>query len=49
MQNQHMNKLTQYGHSFQTKALAALITDRDFLQQSADIISPNYFEGVLIL
>ena len=45
MQNQHMNKLTQYGHSFQTKALVALITDRDFLQQSADIISPNYFDS----
>ena len=45
MQNQHMNKLTQYGHSFQTKALTALITDRDFLQQSADIISPNYFDS----
>ena len=45
MQNQHMNKLTQYGHSFQTKALVALITDRDFLQQSADIVSPEYFDS----
>ena len=40
-----MNKLTQYGHPFQTKALAALITDRDFLQQSADIVSPEYFDS----
>ena len=27
-----MSKLTQYGHSFQTKAIGILITDRDFLQ-----------------
>ena len=40
-----MNKLTQYGHPFQTKALSALITDRDFLQQSADIVSPDYFDS----
>ena len=40
-----MNKLTQYGHPFQTKALAALVTDRDFLQQSADIVSPEYFDS----
>ena len=40
-----MNKLTQYGHPFQTKALAALVTDRDFLQQSSDIVSPEYFDS----
>ena len=40
-----MNKLTQYGHPFQTKALAALVTDRDFLQQSSDIVSPDYFDS----
>lgn len=40
-----MNKLTQYGHPFQTKALSALLTDKDFLQQSADIISPDYFDS----
>ena len=40
-----MNKLTQYGHPFQTKAISALITDRDFLQQSADIVSPDYFDS----
>ena len=40
-----MSKLTQYGHSFQTKAIGILITDRDFLQQIADIISPEYFDN----
>ena len=40
-----MSKLTQYGHAFQIKALAILITDRDFLQQIADILSPVYFNN----
>ena len=40
-----MSKLTQYGHSFQTKAIGILITDRDFLQQIADIVSPEYFDN----
>ena len=40
-----MSKLTQYGHSFQIKAIAILITDRDFLQQISDIISPDYFDN----
>ena len=40
-----MSKLTQFGHSFQVKVLSTLITDRDFLQQSADIVSPDYFDN----
>ena len=40
-----MSKLTQYGHSFQTKAIGILIPDRDFLQQIADIVSPDYFDN----
>ena len=40
-----MGKLTQFGHSFQIKIISALITDRDFLQQSADIVSPDYFDN----
>ena len=40
-----MSKLTQYGHAFQIKAIAILITDRDFLQQISDIISPDYFDN----
>ena len=40
-----MSKLTQFGHSFQVKIISALITDRDFLQQSFDMISPDYFDN----
>ena len=40
-----MSKLTQYGHSFQIKAIGILITDRDFLQQISDIVSPDYFDN----
>ena len=40
-----MGKLTQFGHSFQVKIVSALITDRDFLQQSFDMISPDYFDN----
>ena len=40
-----MSKLTQYGHSFQTKAIGIFITDRDFLQQTSDIVSPDYFDN----
>ena len=40
-----MSKLTQYGHSFQIKSLGILITDRDFLQQISDIVSPDYFDN----
>ena len=37
--------LAEYGFSFQVKVLAALFTDRTFLQQIADIIQPEYFES----
>ena len=40
-----MSKLTQYGHAFQTKSLGILITDREFLQQIEDIVSPDYFDN----
>ena len=39
------DKLSEYGWSFQVKALAAMFTDRSFLQQIADIIQPEYFES----
>ncbi len=38
------DKLSEYGYGFQVKTIAALFTDRTFLQQIADIISPDYFE-----
>jgi replicative DNA helicase len=45
LQNQQTNKLTKYGHQFQTKALALLITDKEFLQQVSDIVYPEYFDS----
>lgn len=39
------NQLSEYGFSFQVKVLAAMFTDRTFLQQIADIIQPEYFES----
>ena len=39
------DKLSEYGWSFQVKVLAAMFTDRSFLQQIADIIQPDYFES----
>jgi len=39
------DKLSEYGYGFQVKTIAALFTDRSFLQQIADIIRPDYFES----
>ena len=39
------DKLSEYGFGFQVKVIAALFTDRIFLQQIADIIQPDYFES----
>lgn len=39
------DKLSEYGHGFQVKVLAAMFTDRIFLQQISDIIQPDYFES----
>ena len=39
------DKLSEYGWGFQVKVLAAMFTDRLFLQQIADIIRPEYFES----
>jgi len=39
------DKLAEYGFGFQVKVLAALFTDRSFLQQIADIIQSDYFES----
>jgi archaellum biogenesis ATPase FlaH len=39
------DKLSTYGWSFQAKAIAALMSDRIFLQQIADIVLPEYFES----
>ena len=36
-----MSKLEQYGHNFQIKTLSSLLKDKEFLQQVADIVSPD--------
>lgn len=38
-------RLSEFGTSFQTKIIAALFTDRLFLQQVADILLPEHFES----
>ena len=40
-----MSKLEQYGHNFQIKTLSSLIKDKEFLQQVADIVSPDFFDN----
>jgi replicative DNA helicase len=37
--------LHNYGQAFQIKTLAALCTDKEFVEQSLDIISPKYFDS----
>jgi replicative DNA helicase len=39
------DKLSEYGWGFQVKVVAAMFTDRMFLQQIADIIQADYFES----
>ena len=39
------DRLSEYGYGFQVKVLAAMFTDRLFLQQIADIIQAEYFES----
>ena len=39
------DKLSAYGWGFQVKVIAAMFTDRIFLQQISDIIQADYFES----
>ncbi len=39
------DNLADYGHSFQSKVIATLLSDKPFLQQASDIIEPYYFES----
>jgi len=45
LQKKNPNKLTKYGHQFQTKSLALLVSDKEFLQQVSDIVHPEYFDS----
>jgi len=39
------DRLSSYGYAFQIKVITSLLTDKSFLQQISDIISPKYFES----
>ena len=39
------DRLSAYGYAFHIKVITALFTDKMFLQQIADILSPGYFES----
>ena len=39
------SKFTKFGKSFQSKLIASLFTDRQFLEQIQDILNPSYFES----
>ncbi len=40
-----INKLSDFGYNFQVKLIAALMTDKNFLQQISDILDYKYFES----
>jgi len=40
-----INKLSDFGYNFQVKLIAALLTDKNFLQQISDILDHKYFES----
>lgn len=45
MENQQeVNNLKKFGTAFQAKCLAAMLSDRAFLERVIDILSPDYFE-----
>ena len=39
------DRLSSYGYAFQIKVITSLLTDKSFLQQISDILSPKYFES----
>ena len=39
------DKLSLYGKAFQSKLIAGLFTDRQFLEQIQDILEESYFES----
>lgn len=41
-------KISNYGHNFQVKLIASLITDQTFLGSIYDLIKPEYFESKAI-
>ena len=43
-QSGEVNNLKKFGTPFQAKCLAAMLSDRAFLERITDIVSPDYFE-----
>jgi replicative DNA helicase len=41
----NVDKLSKYGTAFQSKVLASLLSSREFLQQSLDVLNPNFFDS----
>lgn len=39
------DRLSSYGYTFQIKVITSLFTDKGFLQQISDILTPKYFES----
>ena len=39
-----LNKLSEYGHGFQIKVIALLLTEKSFLDNVSDVLDPQYFE-----
>lgn len=40
-----VDNLAKYGLTFQTKVLSCILSSQDFLQQSMDVLNPNFFEN----
>ena len=45
MSNIQLDTLHKFGQVFQTKCIVALLTDKQFIEQVYDILSPKYFES----
>ena len=39
------DRLSEFGYTFQIKIITSLLKNKDFLQQIADILNPEYFEN----
>src|ERR1035437_719542 len=42
--NEEINNLKKFGTTFQSKCLAAMLSDRAFLERIIDIMSPDFWE-----
>jgi replicative DNA helicase len=45
LQAENLDTLQKFGPTFQSKAIACLLTDKTFLEQTVDILVPHYFES----